>query len=158
MTQTKTLVIGIGNRYRGDDAFGILVAQELAREALPNVSCLLHDGEPAGLMECWQEAERVILIDAVSSGATPGDVFRFDLARQAVPEEFNLYSTHAFGVPQAVELARALGKLPSKIDFIGVEGENFDSGETLSPPLEMAKEAIVAELLTLLEIKESTGA
>lgn len=158
MTETKTLIIGIGNRYRGDDAFGILVAQELARRSLPDVSCLLHDGEPAGLMECWQEAEHVILIDAVSSGATPGDVYRFDLALQAVPEEFNLYSTHAFGVPQAVELARALGKLPSKIGFIGVEGENFDAGETLSPPMEVAKDAIIAELLTLLDIKESTGA
>ena len=151
MTMADKLIIGIGNRYRGDDAFGCIVAGDLAGQVPQGVTCIEHDGEPAGLMECWQDAENVILIDVVSSGAKAGHVFRFDLARQALSEEFNLYSTHAFGVPQAVELARALGKLPRNIRFIGVEGENFDAGKELSPALSEAKNAVIAEILNSLK-------
>ena len=150
MTAQPTLIIGIGNRFRGDDAFGCIMAEELATQVPKHVSCLEHDGEPAGLMDCWQGKEYVILIDAVSSGAPVGKVYHFDLSQQALPESFNLYSTHAFGVPQAVELARALNKLPQSIRFIGVEGENFDAGTQLSPPLENAKKKIITELLSTL--------
>lgn len=158
MTEPRTLIIGIGNRYRGDDAFGCLVAGELAGRVPPGVDCLEHDGEPAGLMECWRDAEKVILIDAVSSGAEAGHIFRFDLVEEGLPEEFNLYSTHAFGVPQAVELARALGRLPREIVFVGIEGECFDAGQELSPPLLQAKDMVVAEVLGSLGVKESTHA
>ncbi len=145
-----TLVIGIGNRYRSDDGFGCSVAAELADRALPGVRCIEHDGEPATLMDCWQRAARVVLIDAVSSGAKPGTIFRFNLAQQALPEAFKLFSTHAFGVPQAIELARVLQKLPPQIAFIGVEGACFDAGEELSPVLLQAVDAVVAEILNSL--------
>ena len=154
MTQAHTLIIGIGNRYRGDDAFGCIVASELSGFLLFGVQCIEHDGEPAALMDCWQGAQNVVLIDAVSSGADAGKIFHFNLVRQALPEEFNLYSTHAFGVPQAVELARALKKLPPEISFIGVEGECFDAGEQLSVPLLKAKDAVIANILDLLSQKE----
>lgn len=151
MTNTHTLIIGIGNRYRGDDAFGCMVVDDLAGQVPQNVKCVEHDGEPAGLMECWQDADSVILVDAVSSGADAGHVFRIDLARHTLPKEFNLYSTHAFGVPQAIELARALDTLPRDIHFIGVEGENFDAGETLSSSLSNARHRVVADILNSLK-------
>ena len=150
MTRTGTLIAGIGNRYRGDDAFGCKVAHALSARVSRQVKCVEHDGEPAALIECWQGYENVILIDAVSSGAQPGQIFRFDLVRQALPEAFKLYSTQAFGVPQAVELARALGKLPRRIRFIGVEGDNFEAGEALSPSLVEAREIVIGEILALL--------
>ena len=152
MSAEHTLIIGIGNRYRGDDALGCLIVDELRQQVPSHVACIEHDGEPAGLIECWQAATKVLLIDAVSSGAPAGQIFHFDLAQQALPEEFNLYSTHAFGVPQAVELARALNRLPSQIHFIGVEGVCFDAGESLSPALSQAKERVVMEILQSLSM------
>ena len=148
MKQPGTLIAGIGNRYRGDDAFGCIVARALAGRVSRRVKCIEHDGEPAGLIDCWQGFEHVILVDAVSSGAEPGKIFRFDLVRRALPEVFKPYSTHAFGVAQAVELARALGRLPRKLCFIGVEGQNFDAGEALSAPLASAREAVINEILS----------
>ena len=154
MTFTHTLFIGIGNRYRGDDALGCHVVEALTGRLPAGVQCIEHDGEPAGLMACWQGMEKVVLIDAVSSGAAAGRIFHFDLARQALPEEFNLYSTHAFGVAQAVELARALGKLPPEFHFIGVEGEHFDASEKLSSAVTQAKDSVVAEILNSLKLPE----
>ena len=158
MRSTPTLIIGIGNKYRGDDAFGCIIAQEMSEQAPPGVTCIEHDGEPASLIACWQNSDTVILVDAVSSGAEPGSMFHFDLADQALPEDFSLYSTHAFGVPQAVELARVLGKLPREIQFIGVEGENFDAGEELSPTLVKSKHIVATEISNVLQALENKHA
>jgi len=158
VTQASTVIIGIGNRYRGDDALGCIVAAELGSMSLPGVRCIEHDGEPAALIESWQGVEQVVLIDAVSSGAAAGTVRHFDLAKQALPEEFNLYSTHAFGVPQAVELARALDKLPPQIAFVGVEGECFDAGVELSAAVRQAKDIVIAEILNSLSLGMGTHA
>ncbi len=150
MNPAPALVIGVGNRYRGDDAFGCLVASELARMAIPALQCIEHDGEPAALIDCWQGAGKVLLVDAVSSGGEPGEIFHFDLSRQPLPQGYRLYSSHAFGVPEAVELARALGKLPAQIAFIGAEGICFDAGESLSAPLAAAKQSVIAKSLDWL--------
>lgn len=147
MNPEPALVIGVGNRYRGDDAFGCLVASALARMVIPALQCIEHDGEPAALIDCWQGAGKVLLVDAVSSGGEPGEIFHFDLSRQPLPQRYRLYSSHAFGVPEAVELARALDKLPAQIAFIGAEGTGFDAGEGLSAPLAAATPAVIAQIL-----------
>jgi hydrogenase maturation protease len=56
-------------------------------------------------------------------------------------------STHAFGVGEAIELARALGRLPRRVLVYGVEGREFAAGEGLSPAVAAAVEPLVAELL-----------
>lgn len=143
----KTLIIGIGNRYRGDDALGCLMADDL--KGLANCDVIEHDGEPASLIDVWQGRARVIMIDAVSSGAPAGTIHRIDLQTQALPDKFRSYSTHAFGIAEAVELARVLGKLPPSIVFYGVEGESFAAdtnlSQTLRNSLEVLKRAIADE-------------
>jgi hydrogenase maturation protease len=145
------LVIGVGNLFRGDDAFGCLVARDLQGKLPGHYGALEHDGEPAGLIECWQGVDSVYLVDAVSSGNKAGTIFDFDLAIRSLPEEFNLYSTHAFGVPQAVELARAINRLPKAIRFVGVEGESFDAGTGLSSAVDAARRLVAVMILNKIE-------
>jgi hydrogenase maturation protease len=143
------LGIGIGNRDRGDDGFGPAVTQALAERRPQGVTCLEHDGEPAGLMDCWAGAARVVLIDAVRSGRPPGHIVRLDLAREPLPTDMGPRSTHALGLAQAVELARVLGALPPWIRFIGAEGTAFEPGAGLSPALLSARDTVVTELVAL---------
>jgi hypothetical protein len=49
---------------------------------------------------------------------------------------------HAFSVTEAVELARALQQLPSRLIAYGIEGKNFSSGEQLSPEVAAAVEEV----------------
>ena len=132
MTDEKTLIIGIGNSVRGDDALGLFVVEELRGQVPDYVDLIIHDGEPASLIECWQGADFVILVDAVVSGCEAGTIFHVDLAKKILPDIFSQTSTHAFGVAEAVELARALGKLPPRINFYGIEGKTFETGDELS--------------------------
>ena len=60
-------------------------------------------------------------------------------------------STHAFGVGEAVELARVLGKLPDRVVVYGVEGGEFAAGEGLTAPVEAAVEPAAQAVLDDLE-------
>lgn len=141
--KSQVLVLGLGNRYRSDDGVGRVVAECLRRDCPPHVEVRDESGEGTALMETWKDAEAVILVDAVQSGAAAGTIHRLDATRVPVPSRFFHYSTHAFSVAEAVELARALNQLPPRIVLYGIEGQDFAAGENLSP----AVAAAVDELL-----------
>ena len=143
----RTLIIGLGNEYRGDDAVGLIVARRLREAAPESVRVLEESGEGAALLESWQDADTVILIDAVHSGAKPGTIHRFDAHVQPIARKFFRFSTHAFGVAEAVELARALGRLPPRLIVYGVEGKSFEAGVGLSPEVEAAAQEVAERVL-----------
>ncbi len=98
------------------------------------------------MIEAWQGATWVMLVDAVRSGASPGTIHRLDARAAPLPMGFFHYSTHAFSVTEAVELARSLDQLPAHLVVYGIEGANFAAGVELSPEVERAVEAVVGRL------------
>lgn len=141
-----TLVIGVGNAYRRDDGVGLAVARRLKAAALPGVDVIEESGEGAALLESWREAEQVVLVDAVFSGAAPGTIYRFEVPGDTMPSRFFHYSTHAFSVAEAIELARALDLLPGRMVVFGIEGAEFGSGEELSPAVRGAADEVLRRL------------
>jgi hydrogenase maturation protease len=140
------LVIGVGNTYRGDDGAGPAVIALLRAEELPGVRMLECDGDCSALLDAWHGADAVILIDAVSSGARPGTIYRFDALAQALPREVSFQSTHAFGVAEALALGRTLGQLPSSLILYAIQGRNFATGIGLSPEVESAVQVVAQQL------------
>jgi hydrogenase maturation protease len=140
----NTLIIGVGNLYRCDDGAGLCIASRL-REFVPaGVTVLEESGEGAALLEAWKGATAVILVDAVQSGAPPGIIHRIDTRRQQIPSRFFHYSSHAFGVGEAIEMARVLHLLPPSLLLYGIEGRNFSEGIGLSEEVEHAAAAVLA--------------
>lgn len=131
-------MIGIGNEYACDDAAGLLVARKLKEKADAGFRILEHCGEGASLIEAWKGTTSVIVIDAVRSGAEPGKTYRFDASRASLPAEPFRGSTHAFGLYEAVELARSLGELPQRLMVYGIEGQDFRAGANVSPAVARA--------------------
>jgi hydrogenase maturation protease len=148
MPQTLPLIIGIGNEYRGDDAAGLIVARRLKEGLTDSAIVIEQGGDGAALMEAWRGAETVIIIDAVMSGAAPGTIHRFDANAQPLPKDAFRLSTHAFGVAEAIELARALGELPRGLIVYGIEGKNFTAGVGLSSEIENAVGEAARQALT----------
>lgn len=126
------LVIGVGNEFRGDDGVGLHVARRIARLRIPGVEVREASGEGTALMETWVGQSRVVVIDATASGSAAGTICRLDANAGPIPSEFFHYSTHAFSVAEAVELSRALGRLPRSLVIFGIEGETFSAGCGLS--------------------------
>ncbi|ETW96620.1 MAG: hypothetical protein ETSY1_25835 [Candidatus Entotheonella factor] len=131
-------VIGIGNDARGDDAVGLEVVRRLPHDMPQGVTVQEICGEGLSLLDRWQGADAVIVIDASYSGAAPGSIHRLEPLTQPIPQALYLCSTHAFGVGEAIELARALQQLPSHLVVYGIEGMQFDHGSELSADVRRA--------------------
>ena len=141
----RVVAVGVGNVYRSDDGVGLAVAERL-RETAPDIEVVTCEQEPLRLLDAWNGADLALVVDAVSSGARPGTVHRFDASEQPVPATVFRGSTHALGVGDAIELARTLGRLPTRVLVFGIEGERFSAGDRLSPAVAAAVEPLAAEL------------
>jgi hydrogenase maturation protease len=143
----EVLVIGLGNRDRGDDAIG-LAAVEALRPKLPlGVRTALHEGEPTALVDLWSGLDAVVLIDATSSGSPPGTVHRFEATQAPLPARHLGRSSHALRPATAIELGRALGRLPRQLLVYGMEGESYDLGAALSTEVVAALPTLVRRVL-----------
>jgi hydrogenase maturation protease len=111
----------------------------------PGVILSEQEGDPASLIEAWSTVEESLVVDAISSGSEPGRLHRFDVTDAPLPAEIFNVSTHALGLPEAVELARELGRLPRLVVY-GIEGESFEAGEGLSDPVQKTVEKLVMDL------------
>ena len=147
------LIIGCGNFDRGDDAAGLLVVRRL-RALVENIGVEIagleimeQSGESFSLMDCWSGFEHVILVDGTAPSGTPGQVRVWNAHAGRLPEEVFPCSTHAFGVREAVELARAMNRLPQTLLICGIEGKQFSLGAPLSPEVEHAVVPVAEQLM-----------
>jgi hydrogenase maturation protease len=140
------ILIGVGNRWRGDDGAGLAVARRVRELAPAGVEVRELEGDASALVDAWTGADRVVVVDAAASGAPAGTVRRFDARAEPLPARAVRSSTHAFGVPDAVELSRALGRLPARLDVYAIEGASFIAGDGLSPAVERAVADLAAQL------------
>ncbi len=142
----RTVVIGIGNPCRGDDAAGPLCVQMLRKRLAPQVEALVCL-EPAGLLEPLARADSAYLIDACRCGGSPGTVRRFDVGAQPLPRLASPVSSHGIELSEALELARALGSLPSHCVLYAIEGRTYAAGEPPSAPVRRAVAQVVTCIL-----------
>jgi hydrogenase maturation protease len=144
-------VIGVGNDLRGDDGAGLLVARKLARTCSPNVRVVECEGEPVSMLDLWGDCETAIVVDTTQSGAAPGTIRRIAAHAGPLPPGLAGTSTHLLGVADAIELARALGRLPSTTIVYGIEGGTFETGAGVSEVVESAVERVAAAIARELE-------
>jgi len=144
--QPQILLIGIGNEYRSDDGAGLAAIRALKAKGLPGTHFKECTSDGADLIEMWSKAQIVILIDAVSSGAHAGTIYRFDARTRSIPACFSFHSTHAFGLAEAIELACELNLLPPILIVYAIEGKNFATGMGLSPEVEKAVQQVVERI------------
>ncbi len=143
----RILVQCIGNRLRRDDGAGPRVADLLRQAELPdNVVIGEYWGEGSELMHAWHQAATVILVDSAHGGSAPGTLHSFNAAKQSIPRDFCYYTSHRFGVAEAVELARVLRQLPTTLFLHAIEGADFSPGEGLSEAVAAATQRLAEQL------------
>ncbi len=119
----KTRIIGCGSLLMGDDAAGCQVARRLQEMDLPDHVEVIEGGTPGlKLLSIMQPGERVIIVDAVVTGAPAGTLHHFleeDLPKPSVLP----YSAHAIAIPEAIALGRHLEPelMPDTIEIWGIE-------------------------------------
>lgn len=145
------VVIGVGNTDRGDDGVGRYVIGRLRERPPPSVELIDHHGETAGLLELMTGTDCIYIVDAASTGDEPGTIFRFDAADGPLPAAVSGWSTHGFGVAEAIELARAFGELPSHCVIYAIEGGSYETGAPVSAAVVRGADELVKRILDELE-------
>lgn len=138
------LIVGCGNPDRCDDAAGILAARRLRELGLEAIE---HSGDGLALMDLWNSADDVILIDAMVSGAAPGTVMVWDPVAEPICSAKYRCSSHDFGPAEAIELARVMDRLPRTIRIYGIEAEAFEPGADPCAQVAEAVEQVVESIL-----------
>ena len=126
-----TLILGFGNPLHGDDGLGARAVEMLTQSNLPPTVKVEDAGTPGfGLAADLEGWRRVILVDAVRMGSTPGNWRRFSPAEVRLLAEDGILSLHQPGLANALALAQAMDLLPDEIIFYGIEpmGTNLFDG------------------------------
>ena len=144
----RAVVIGVGNCYRRDDGIGPAAAAEIERQHLPGVRVVISDGDPAGLLEAWAGLDLAIVVDAVRCvPATPGRMHRW---RAGQVERGWTASSHGLGIPDALDLGRALDRYPRRVVLFAVEAADLRPGPGLSRAVATSLPDVVAAIATEL--------
>jgi hydrogenase maturation protease len=150
------LVIGLGNRLRGDDGVGPRVA-ELVAERAPELEVIVCEREPTELLLHWRGARLAMIVDAVA-GPSPGAVHRIELGSQRLGErQGRTSSTHALALSDVIELGRELGRMPRRLVVYGIEAERFEAGAGLSPPVAACAGALADTVITEARAERPRG-
>lgn len=149
------LVAGVGNLLRGDDGFGVVVANRLMEETLPAGVGVMDVG--IGGIHLVQQLldpiDALVVIDAVDLGRPPGTVLVIrpevlDVAGMSSDERRDVLADMHYSTPErAFMLARALDALPGSLWIVGCQPEDAERlGEGLSPRVAGAIDPAIREV------------
>lgn len=144
------IVIGVGNAYRHDDGVGLAVAGHLRRRDRSGVTVDESDGEPTSLMDLWAGADLAVIVDAVEAGGEPGRIHRLCSLHPAAASG-KAVGFHNVSLGAAAELARALGRMPRRMLFYGVQVLDLTPGIGLTPAVATAADRLAAEIGDVLD-------
>jgi hydrogenase maturation protease len=156
-----TVVFGVGNPDRGDDVAGWIVADLLGDGGGRGLVVRRVTADPSSILTdpLWDGADRVIVVDAVRTGAPPGTIHTWDLFELVDVLLPTGGGAHDLDVASTFALAGALGRLPFDAEVIGIEGRCFDPGAAPDPAVLTAAERVAAAVeLDGLELSGPTRA
>jgi hydrogenase maturation protease len=148
----SVLVAGIGNIFLGDDAFGVEVAQRLARGCLPHGVRVVDFGirgfDLAHALLEEQDAS-VVLVDATPRGGEPGTLYVIEPSLEDAATA-NI-EPHAMDPLKVLRLAWSMGARPKRVLVVGCEPRPLDDDE-LEMGLMGLSEAVAAAIDPAVEL------
>jgi hydrogenase maturation protease len=146
-----TLIIGIGNPSRGDDALGPMLIERLESLQLPDLELLTDFQLQVEFALDLQGRQQVIFVDASLNAAPP---FQFLPVTAA---EDNSYSSHALSPGAVLHAYQKLFGAPPPAFVLAIRGEAFELGEGLSKAatahLDTALDWLVTDFMTTRQLR-----
>jgi hydrogenase maturation protease len=143
-TERHTLVMGIGNILQQDEGLGVRAVERLQSlyRLPPDVRAV--DGGVMGLdlLPYLEDAERVLILDAIQANRPPGSVMR--LEGPEIPVVLALKtSIHQVGLQELLAVSHLRGTLPSSVILWGMQPASLEMGTELSPVVSSALDGLV---------------
>jgi hydrogenase maturation protease len=141
----RTVVLGLGNMLMTDDGIGLAALARLQDEWFIPPQVELVDGGTWGmnLLPIIESADRVLVLDAIDSGAEPGTLAA--LRGEEVPRTLaQKLSPHQIDLREVLALAQLRGTLPAELVALGVQPDVVEMGTALSPTVAARLDELVA--------------
>ncbi|MBK5942057.1 HyaD/HybD family hydrogenase maturation endopeptidase [Halochromatium roseum] len=152
MPATGTLILGLGNILLTDEAVGAVVLQALQPIAATDPDLNLYDGGTLSFTLAGPigDAARLIVVDAAAMGDPAGTVRLFE--GEAMDRQLSTHakSVHEVSLADLFDIARLTDTLPSQRALIGIEPQEVDWGDQLTPPVAAAVPQAIALIQDLL--------
>ena len=140
-------VVGIGNALLKDEGIGCHVVRALGEIDLSDVE-VIDGGTCPDVLQISEDADKLIIVDAVKGGGMPGQIYRFHI-EDVTLEKKALLSLHDMSLVDTLKLMQLWHNIDEAV-IIGVEPKDIDWGLELSPELRekipQITDAILAEL------------
>lgn len=142
-----TFVVGIGNTLLRDEGVGCHVAHALERMPLPDVQ-VIDGGTCPGVLQLIEDADKVVIVDAVYGGGMPGEIYRFRL-EDITLEQKSFLSLHDVGLVDELMLMQLWNNISEAV-VIGIEPAEISWGLELSPEIQGKMPQIIDTVLSEL--------
>jgi hydrogenase maturation protease len=144
-------VLGIGNAILKDEGIGCHVVHVLEEIPLTDVK-VMDGGTCPDVLQFLENTDKLIIVDAVKGGGTPGQIYRFHFEDITLEQKPSL-SLHDVGLVESFMLMQLchpdfIGI--SEAVIIGVEPKEINWGLELSPELQGKMPQIIDTILAEL--------
>ena len=143
-------VLGIGNVLLKDEGIGCHVVHALESRlvgTLPDVK-IIDGGTCPDVVQFLEDADKLVIVDAVKGGGMPGQIYRFHL-EDITLEQKPFLSLHDVGLVDSLMLMQLWHKTGEAV-VIGVEPRDINWGLELSPELQEKMPQIIDAILSEL--------
>jgi len=152
LNEAKIIVLGVGNLLLQDEGIGVHIVEILHNSDLdyPNLE-IIDGGTSPEIASLIEDADKLIIIDAVRGGKEPGTIYRFtidevepgSLCSPEAPlryeerdtEVYSKISLHQMHLIDNLQMLGLVGKSPKNVIIIGVEPKTIELGLELSPEI-----------------------
>lgn len=147
-----TLVIGLGNPLMADDGFGLAALERLQELWVTPPGVQVMDGGTWGmnLLPAIEDAESVLLLDAIDTGVAPGTAVI--LEHERLPRYLaTKISPHQVDLRDVLGLAELRGTLPDRTVAVGLQPGRVEMSVGLSPAVAAGVDGLVTTAIRILE-------
>ena len=150
----ETLVVGVGNTILSDDGVGVHAARLLMSDPRVHPDIGILDGGTLGLelLAHIADASRILFLDAIRSGASPGTLVR--LTGEELLDRKIGWSVHQLGVADLIAALTLMSDRNPEIVVLGLEPESTDWGTSLTPAVQSGLASLVDSAVSQLGIWE----
>ena len=147
-------VVGIGNALFRDEGIGCHVVHALEGVPLPDVK-VIDGGTCPDVLQLLEYADKLVIVDAVQGGGTPGQIYRFHLEDITLEQKSSL-SLHDMHLVDSLKLMRLWYNIGETV-IVGVEPGEIGWGLELSSKLQERMPQIIDAIFSELNDMSPKG-
>lgn len=142
----RTLFVGLGSAH-GDDQAGWIAAEELKRQlsGKSHGVAIRQLSSPLDLIGELEDVDHLIVCDACETPLTIGQLRRWTWPTREL-KRTRSSNSHQLGLPEVLELAATLNRLPKRVEVWGIGGGQFGPGCEASSSVQAAGQQLATQL------------